>query len=172
MAITTGMAIAAGVSAASSLAGGAIAGKASKKAARVQEEASKRADAAQERRYQEQLALQEPFRQGGLTAQDQIMQLLGIGGDKTAAGYGSLAKSFDELYGGDKFQQDPGYQFRVDESIKALDRSAAARGNVAVWFYLERYYTFGQDARVAKNTRTHSTVSKSSGQRVLTRCNR
>jgi outer membrane murein-binding lipoprotein Lpp len=107
MAITTGMAIAAGVSAASSLAGGAIAGKASKKAARVQEEASKRADAAQERRYQEQLALQEPFRQGGLTAQDQIMQLLGIGGDKTAAGYGSLAKSFDELYGGDNSSKTP-----------------------------------------------------------------
>jgi hypothetical protein len=144
MAITTGMAIAAGVSAASSLAGGAIAGKASKKAARVQEEASKRADAAQERRYQEQLALQEPFRQGGLTAQDQIMQLLGIGGDKTAAGYGSLAKSFDELYGGDKFQRDPGYQFRVDEGIKALDRSAAARGMLQSGSALKGITRFGQ----------------------------
>ncbi len=145
MAITTGMAIAAGVSAASSLAGGAIAGKASKKAARVQEEASKRADAAQERRYQEQLALQEPFRQGGLTAQDQIMQLLGIGGDKTAAGYGSLAKSFDELYGGDKFQQDPGYAFRQAEGMKALERSAAARGNLMSGSTLKGIQRFGQD---------------------------
>jgi hypothetical protein len=145
MAITTGMAIAAGVSAASSLAGGAIAGKASKKAARVQEEASKRADAAQERRYQEQLALQEPFRQGGLTAQDQIMQLLGIGGDKTAAGYGSLAKSFDELYGGDKFQQDPGAQFRQAESLKALERSAAARGNLLSGSTLKGITRFSQD---------------------------
>jgi hypothetical protein len=145
MAITTGMAIAAGVSAASSLAGGAIAGKASKKAARTQEEASKRADAAQERRYQEQIALQEPFRQGGLTAQDQIMQLLGIGGDKTAAGYGSLAKSFDELYGGDKFQQDPGAQFRQAESLKALERSAAARGNLLSGATMKGITRFSQD---------------------------
>jgi hypothetical protein len=44
-----------------------------------------------ERMFEEQKALQEPFRQGGLTAQNEIMQLLGIGGDKNAAGYGSLA---------------------------------------------------------------------------------
>jgi 3-dehydroquinate synthase len=40
--------------------------------------------------FQRQMELQEPFRQGGLTAQQEIMQLLGIGGDKAAAGYGKL----------------------------------------------------------------------------------
>jgi hypothetical protein len=141
MAITTGMAIAAGVSAASSLAGGAIAGKASKKAARVQEQAARDATAAQQRMFEEQKALQEPFRQGGLTAQQEIMQLLGIGGDKTAAGYGSMAKAF----GTDQFQQDPGYAFRQAEGMKALERSAAARGNLLSGSTLKGVQRFGQD---------------------------
>jgi hypothetical protein len=141
MALTTGMAIAAGISAASSLAGGAIAGKASKKAAATQERAAQDATAAQERMFQRQMELQEPFRQGGITAQDQIMQLLGIGGDKTAAGYGSMAKSF----GTDQFQQDPGYAFRQAEGMKALERSAAARGNLLSGSTMKGIQRFGQD---------------------------
>ena len=141
MALTTGMAIAAGISAASSLAGGAIAGKASKKAAATQERAAQDATAAQERMFQRQMELQEPFRQGGLTAQQEIMQLLGIGGDKAAAGYGSMAKAF----GTDQFQQDPGYAFRQAEGMKALERSAAARGNLLSGSTLKGVQRFGQD---------------------------
>jgi hypothetical protein len=141
MALTTGMAIAAGISAASSLAGGAIAGKASKRAARTQEQAARDATAAQQRMFEEQKALQEPFRQGGLTAQNEIMQLLGIGGDKAAAGYGSMAKAF----GTDQFQQDPGYAFRQAEGMKALERSAAARGNLLSGSTLKGVQRFGQD---------------------------
>ena len=141
MAITTGMAIAAGVSAASSLAGGAMAKSASKKASRAQVQASQDANAAQERMFQRQIELQEPFRQGGMTAQQEIMQLLGIGGDKTAAGYGSMAKAF----GTDQFQQDPGYAFRQAEGMKALERSAAARGNLLSGSTLKGVQRFGQD---------------------------
>jgi hypothetical protein len=141
MALTTGMAIAAGISAASSLAGGAIAGKASKRAAKTQEQAARDATAAQQRMFEEQKALQEPFRQGGLTAQNEIMQLLGIGGDKAAAGYGSMAKAF----GTDQFQQDPGYAFRQAEGMKALERSAAARGNLLSGSTLKGVQRFGQD---------------------------
>jgi len=141
MAITTGMAIAAGISAASSLAGGAIAGSAAKKAAKTQEQAARDATAAQQRMFEEQKALQEPFRQGGLTAQQEIMQLLGIGGDKTAAGYGSLGKAF----GTEQFQQDPGYAFRQSEGMKALERSAAARGNLLSGSTMKGVQRFGQD---------------------------
>jgi len=141
MAITTGMAIAAGVSAVSSLAGGAIAGGAAKKASRAQVQAAQDANAAQERMFKEQNRLQEPFRQGGLTAQNEIMQLLGIGGDKTAAGYGSMGKSF----GTEQFQQDPGYAFRQAEGMKALERSAAARGNLLSGSTLKGVQRFGQD---------------------------
>lgn len=40
--------------------------------------------------------------------------------------YGSLSKTFDM----GSFHQDPGYQFRIDEANKALQRSAAARGGL------------------------------------------
>jgi hypothetical protein len=91
--------------------------------------------------FEEQKALQEPFRQGGLTAQQEIMQLLGIGGDKTAAGYGSLGKAF----GTEQFQQDPGYAFRQSEGMKALERSAAARGNLLSGSTMKGVQRFGQD---------------------------
>jgi len=111
------------------------------KAANAQTQAAEAAQAAQERMFEKQVELQEPFRQAGLTAQQQIMQLLGIGGDKGAAGYGSLAKPF----GMGQFQQDPGYAFRQSEGMKALERSAAARGNLLSGSTMKGIQRFGQD---------------------------
>jgi hypothetical protein len=133
--------VAAAVTAAAAVGGAVISSKASKKASKAQVQAAQDANAAQERMFQRQVELQEPFRQGGITAQDQIMQLLGIGGDKTAAGYGSMAKAF----GTDQFQQDPGYAFRQAEGMKALERSAAARGNLMSGSTLKGIQRFGQD---------------------------
>ena len=133
--------IAAGIGAAASIGGGLMASSAAKKASRAQVQASQDAQAAQERMFAEQKALQEPFRQGGLTAQNEIMQLLGIGGDKTAAGYGSMGKAF----GADQFQQDPGYAFRQAEGMKALERSAAARGNLLSGGTMKGITRFSQD---------------------------
>ena len=79
MALTTAAAIAAGVAAVGGVAGGAIAAGGAKKAAKTQAQAAEQATDAQERMYQQQQALQEPFRQGGLTAQNRIMELLGLG---------------------------------------------------------------------------------------------
>jgi hypothetical protein len=140
-----GAMVAAGVGAAASIGSGIMASNASKKASRAQVAASEKADASNERMLERQIGLQEPFRQAGMTAQNEIMQYLGIGGDKNAPGYGSLAKSFDELYGGDKFQQDPGAQFRQSESLKALERSAAARGNLLSGSTLKGITRFSQD---------------------------
>jgi len=125
----------------SAVVGGAVTMSASSKAAKAQKQAAQDANAAQERMFQKQIELQEPFRQGGITAQDQIMQLLGIGGDKTAEGYGSMAKAF----GTDQFQQDPGYAFRQAEGMKALERSAAARGNLLSGSTMKGIQRFGQD---------------------------
>lgn len=125
----------------SAVVGGAVASRASSKASKAQVQASQEANAAQERMFQRQTELQEPFRQGGITAQDQIMQLLGIGGDKTAAGYGSMAQPF----GTQQFQQDPGYAFRQAEGMKALERSAAARGNLMSGSTMKGIQRFGQD---------------------------
>ena len=123
------------------VAGGAMAAKGAKSAAKTQAQAAADANAAQERMFQKQIELQEPFRQGGMTAQQEIMQLLGIGGDKTAAGYGSLGKAF----GTEQFQQDPGYAFRQSEGMKALERSAAARGNLMSGSTMKGIQRFGQD---------------------------
>jgi hypothetical protein len=140
-----GLAAAAAITATAAIGGAAISSKASKKAAATQERASEKATASAKETLDKQIALQEPFRQAGITAQDQIMQYLGIGGDKNAPGYGSLGKSFDELYGGDKFQQDPGAQFRQAESLKALERSAAARGNLLSGATMKGITRFSQD---------------------------
>ena len=121
--------------------GGAASASASSKAAKAQTRAAQDANAAQERMFEKQTQLQEPFRQGGLTAQQEIMQLLGIGGDKNAAGYGSMGKAF----GASDFQQDPGYAFRQSEGMKALERSAAARGNLLSGSTLKGVQRFGQD---------------------------
>jgi hypothetical protein len=129
------------ISGAAAIGGGVMAARGAKKAAKTQEQAARDATAAQERMFQRQVELQEPFRQGGLTAQQEIMQLLGIGGDKTAPGYGSMAKAF----GTDQFQQDPGYAFRQAEGMKALERSAAARGNLLSGSTLKGVQRFGQD---------------------------
>ena len=125
----------------SAVVGGAVSMSAASKASKAQQQASRDANAAQERMFQRQTELQEPFRQGGLTAQQEIMQLLGIGGDKTAAGYGSLGKAF----GTEQFQQDPGYAFRQSEGMKALERSAAARGNLLSGSAMKGIQRFGQD---------------------------
>lgn len=126
--------------------GGAVIGGgasmiASGKAASAQKQAADAAATSQERMFERQVELQEPFRQAGLTAQQQIMQLLGVGGDKTAAGYGSLAQPF----GAEQFQADPGYAFRQSEGMKALERSAAARGNLLSGSTLKGIQRFGQD---------------------------
>jgi hypothetical protein len=124
------------------LGGGLIAAGGAKKAANVQAQSAREAQAANERALERQIGLQEPFRQAGLTAQEQIMQLLGIGGDAAAADYGSLAKPF----GMEQFEQDPGYAFRQSEGMKALERSAAARGLLQSGPTLKGIQRFGQES--------------------------
>jgi hypothetical protein len=118
-----------------------MAAKGAKKAGRAQERAAESAAAQQERMFQKQIELQEPFRQGGMTAQTELMRLLGLGGDATAPGYGSMARAF----GTQDFEADPGYAFRQAEGMKALERSAAARGGLMSGSTLKGIQRFGQD---------------------------
>jgi hypothetical protein len=118
-----------------------MAARGAKKAGRAQERAAERSEARLEAANRRQEELQEPFRQAGLTAQSELMSLLGLGGDTTAPGYGSMTKQF----GMDQFQQDPGYAFRQSESLKAMERSAAARGNLLSGSTLKGVQRFSQD---------------------------
>jgi hypothetical protein len=99
------------------------------------------AQGAYDQAYQRQAGFQRPYIQSGLTAQNQIMQLMGLGGDTTAADYGQYAKQF----GTEQFEQDPGYAFRQAEGMKALERSASARGGLLSGGALKGIQRFGQD---------------------------
>jgi hypothetical protein len=146
-----------GTTAALVLGGAALAGTAgsmyaSNQAAKAQKTAANRAaDAtreatsqsidAQERMFERQIGLQEPFRQTGLTAQNRMLTLLGLGGDRAAPDFGKYARDF----GMRDFQTDPGYGFRLSEGMKALERSAAARGGLLSGATMKGITRFGQD---------------------------
>jgi len=92
--------------------------------------------------FEKQTELQKPFREAGLAGQNRLMELLGIGGTAGAPGYGKYATA---EFGADKFKTDPGYAFRMAEGMKALERSAAARGGLLSGATLRGTQRFGQD---------------------------
>jgi len=115
---------------------------AANRASRAQQQAARQGIDAQERMFERQVQLQEPFRQAGLGAQNQLLTLLGLpGGAAGSAEYGSLTRPFSET----DFQADPGYAFRMSEGMKALERSAAARGGLLSGSTLKGTTRFGQD---------------------------
>jgi hypothetical protein len=91
--------------------------------------------------FDRQVQLQEPFRQGGITGQNRIMELLGIGGNAEAGDYGRYGRDFAMS----DYEADPGYAFRLAEGNKALERSAAARGMVMSGQMFKGAQRFGQD---------------------------
>lgn len=83
-----------------------------------------------------------PYRQAGLAGQNQLLTLMGLqGGNTGAADYGRYAKDFQMS----DFQQDPGYAFRLAEGMKAMDRTAAARGGLMSGGALKAGQQYGQD---------------------------
>lgn len=115
---------------ATSLIGGRQASKSASKAAEEQTKATKSAIAAEERALERQIGLQEPFRQVGVNA---------------LAQYPTAAAPSYTPFGMEQFKTDPGYQFRMSEGLKALERSAAARGILSSGQTLKDITRFGQD---------------------------
>ena len=118
-----------------------IGSSAAKSAADVQSKAADRAAQLQADQFAQQRADQEPFRQAGITTQNELLRQLGLGGDATSAGYGNLMRNFSQQ----DFQADPGYQFRLGEGLKSLDRQAAARGGLISGSALKAAQGYGQD---------------------------
>lgn len=114
---------------AAAIVGSAVIGaSATSSAAKAQERAAREGAAAQERMFNRQVELQEPFRQAGVNALPEL-----------------IAASRYTPFSMDQFQQDPGYAFRLREGLKALDRSAAARGGLLSGNQLRGVTQFGQD---------------------------
>lgn len=127
--------------AASTVASSAVGSRAASKAASAQQKSAEQAADVQREIFQKQTELQEPFRQAGIASQNELMRLLGIGGDATAADYGMLNRQF----GVQDLQMDPGYGFRLREGEKALERMQSARGNLLGGAAIKAGQRFGQD---------------------------
>jgi hypothetical protein len=108
--------------------GSVISGGASYAAAKAQQRATDRATDEQRRQFNRQIELQEPFRKVGVNALPEL-----------------VAASKYTPFGMDQFQADPGYAFRLQEGMKALDRSAAARGGLLSGATLRGAQRYGQD---------------------------
>jgi len=130
-----------GLTAGASILGGAMSARGATQAADTQAAAADRAAALQKEMFDKQMAGQEPYRQAGLTGQNRLMELLGLGGDVGAAGYGKYGRDFSMA----DYQADPGYAFRLGEGQKALDRQAAARGGLISGGALKAATRYGQD---------------------------
>jgi hypothetical protein len=107
------------------LVSGLLGANASRSAAQTQADAARYAADQAYKVYQEQKALQEPFRTAGVTAQNQLLSLLGLPGGTQGPEFGKYARPF----GMSDFQADPGYAFRLSEGMKALEASRAAGRN-------------------------------------------
>jgi hypothetical protein len=114
---------------------------ASDTASAAQLQSTRESIAAQEKAFNRQLELQEPFRQAGLKGQNRLMDLLGVSDNTKAQGYGSMSTPFNAQ----SMYNDPGYAFRLNEGIKALDRSAAARGGLLSGAQLKAVNRYGQE---------------------------
>jgi hypothetical protein len=136
-----GMTVAQMVMAGIPLASAVIMANATEKAAEKQSDAVTQANNLQERMYNEQVARLSPYAAGGLTAQNQLMSVLGLGPNTGQPGYGKYSKDFSMA----DFQADPGYAFRMSEGLKALDRTAASRGGLMSGATLKGTQRYGQD---------------------------
>ena len=114
---------------------------ASKSAAKTQAASTDRATELQKEMFEEQNRLQEPFRQGGMAAQNKLLTYFGLPGGTEGADYGKYTRDF----GMEDFQADPGYNFRLGEGLKSLDRQAAARGGLISGGALKAAQRYGQD---------------------------
>jgi hypothetical protein len=125
-----------------SIVGGLIGARASRDAASSQQQAAQQASDVQRQIFERQVELQAPFREAGLKGQNRLLELLGLGGDVNAPGYGKYATA---EFTPAMFQADPGYAFRMSEGMKALERSAAARGGLLSGASMKGIQRYGQD---------------------------
>ena len=101
---------------------------ATREAAQIQQRVADAQMALEREQFNRQVELQQPFRTAGVNALNQLVPL--------ASNY--------TPFGMEQFQADPGYSFRMDEGMKALERSAAARGGLLSGSAMKGIQRFGQ----------------------------
>lgn len=116
------------IPAAATLLSARSASKAATSAANTQAAAADRATELQREMFERQVELSEPWRKAGETALNKLIPLTDY-----------------QTFSMNQFQADPGYGFRMSEGMKALERSAAARGGLLSGATLKGIQRFGQD---------------------------
>lgn len=122
------VAVAIGGSAVLGLAGAAMSSSAAGKAADQQAAAADRATALQREMYNQTRADNEPWRAAGAQSLSQMGNA-----------------DFQRDFTANDFTKDPGYDFRMREGQKALERSAAARGGLQGGAFGKALSRYGQD---------------------------
>ena len=115
-----------------SVVGGLIGSSGARSAASQQSDAAAQATQLQRDQWQQQQTNQKPWLEAGTNA---LAKMQGPAGDVTPW------KSFSSS----DFAADPGYGFRMSEGLKALDRTAAARGGLLSGATLKGAQRYGQD---------------------------
>lgn len=129
-------------------------------AAKAQTKAADQQVAEYKREYDTTRADFAPWRTTGVAALGQLSNLYGLGSPTGTAG-GATPTSSSAPYGG--FFTSPGYQFRVDEGNKAIQRSAAARGILGSGATLKAMDRFTQDTASAEYDKYVSGLMQLSG---------
>ena len=111
-----------------SIGGGLSQSRSSSRASSAQLRAAREANQLQREMFQQQRADLEPWRQAGIGALGRIQ-----GGD------------FERPFMMSDFMADPGYQFRLGEGEKAIQRAAAARGGLHSGATLKALTGYGQN---------------------------
>lgn len=125
--------LAAYLGAGSNVLGGFMQANAINRAANAQLEAADRAIALQEAIYNQQRADIAPWRTAGEMGLAQYAAGIAPGGE--------LTRPFTMK----DYREDPGYGFRLSEGMKALERSAAAKGGLLSGAQMKGVQRFGQD---------------------------
>ena len=126
-----------GVLGGASVVSGVMGAKASKSAARTQAASADYAAQLQQEQFDKQVELQAPFREAGLTAQNKLLDYMGL----SAGAGGKYARDFSMA----DYQADPGYAFRLGEGMKGLNATAAARGGLISGNALRAATQYGQE---------------------------
>ena|SRR3990167_1736243 len=115
----------------------------SNKMADASKQAAQTSANVQERMFEKSRADMEPWRQAGQGALYQMSDFMGIPteGQPQTPQFGS----FMDYFGAEDFQKDPGYDFRLQEGQKALERGAAASGGLFSGRTGKALTQYGQD---------------------------
>lgn len=126
---------------------GAMGASAARSAGSQQADAASQAAALQQQQYDDGVARSKPFYDTSVKANNKLSGLLGLdGSDPTSV-----------------MENDPGYQFRLNEGQKTVENSAAARGSLLSGGTLKALQKYGQDYASGEYNNVYNRLSSTAG---------